>query len=72
MNVFIRGSTVNIVFPLYPVNLTTLIYDDDYNLTEYQKIAYTFMLLDGMQHMHSNYILHRDLVSVKEYLKKKL
>lgn len=58
---FIRGSTVNLVFPLYPANLTALIYDEIYNLTDYQKIAYTYMLLDGIQHLHSNYVLHRDL-----------
>ena len=48
------------VFTLYPINLTTLIYDD-YNLNDYQKIAYSFMLLNGIQHIHSNSILHRDL-----------
>lgn len=51
---------MNMVFHLYPVNLTTLIYDD-YNLTDYQRMAYVYMLLNGIQHMHSSYIVHRDL-----------
>lgn len=61
LNVFIRGATVNMVFPLYPANLTTLIYDDEYSLNETQRIAYTYMLLDGIRHMHAHHIFHRDL-----------
>ncbi|XP_053213971.1 cyclin-dependent kinase 20-like, partial [Panonychus citri] len=49
----------NMVFPLYPVNLTTLIYE--YNLTNIQRSIYTYMILDGLSYCHSQSIIHRDL-----------
>ncbi|XP_015791050.1 cyclin-dependent kinase 20-like [Tetranychus urticae] len=59
LDVFVQGSSVNMVFPLYPVNLTTFIYE--YNLTNIQRSIYTYMILDGLSYCHSNSIIHRDL-----------
>uniref|UniRef100_T1KYV4 Cyclin-dependent kinase 20 n=1 Tax=Tetranychus urticae TaxID=32264 RepID=T1KYV4_TETUR len=55
----LNSSSVNMVFPLYPVNLTTFIYE--YNLTNIQRSIYTYMILDGLAYCHSNSIIHRDL-----------
>lgn len=56
---FAYGSTVNMVFPLMPINLTTLIYQHD--LSTYQQYAYSFMMLTAVDYCHENDIVHRDL-----------
>ncbi|RWS26343.1 cyclin-dependent kinase 20-like protein [Leptotrombidium deliense] len=59
LDVFAHGSSVNMVFPLLPLNLTTVIYE--YDLNDYQKAMYVYMLLEGVSHCHLNTIIHRDL-----------
>ncbi|CAG2107990.1 unnamed protein product [Medioppia subpectinata] len=59
-DVFAFGSSVNLVFPLLPVNMTTVIYDGP-ALTDDQCQCYVRQLLAGVQHCHSNGIVHRDL-----------
>lgn len=59
LDIVVHNSSVNMVFPLMPVNLSTLIYHDD--LSDYQKLAYSYMLCDGIHFIHSNGIIHRDI-----------
>ncbi|XP_074594085.1 cyclin-dependent kinase 20-like [Brevipalpus obovatus] len=59
LDIFVQGSSVNLVFPLLPINLTTLIYE--YHLNGYQRSMYTYMILDGIDYCHRYHILHRDL-----------
>jgi len=59
LDIFCQGSTLNLVFPLLPVNLNILIYE--YNLTNCQQARYAHMLLEGISYCHENNIIHRDL-----------
>ncbi len=54
------GSSVNLVFPLLPTNLTTLIYSSP-SLNSRQCALYGRMLAEGVAYLHSNGIIHRDL-----------
>lgn len=53
------GSSINLVFPLLPTNLTTLIYSS--HLNSGQCALYSRMLVDGVAYLHQNGIIHRDL-----------
>lgn len=53
------GSSVNLIFPLLPCNLTTLIYETGIN--PIQCAIYFRMLTMGVDHLHHNGIVHRDL-----------
>lgn len=57
--VFVHGNSVNLVFPLLPTNLTSIIYS--YTLTSFQKKSYAFMLLSAVHVIHSNGLIHRDI-----------
>ncbi|CAG2171821.1 unnamed protein product, partial [Oppiella nova] len=59
-DVFALGSSVNLVFPLLPINMTTIIYEMP-ALTDDQCQCYVRQLLDGVHHCHTNGIIHRDL-----------
>jgi len=59
LEVIVGGNSVNLVFPLLPSNLSSIIYEKDLSLI--QKKAYAFMLLQGIHVIHSNGIIHRDL-----------
>lgn len=53
------GSSINLVFPLLPTNLTALIYSS--HLNSGQCALYSRMLVDGVAYLHQNGIIHRDL-----------
>lgn len=53
------GSTINLIFPLLPCNLTTFIYET--RLSSLQCAIYFRMLSLGVHYLHQNGIAHRDL-----------
>lgn len=53
------GSSINLIFPLLPTNLTALIYESHLNLS--QCSLYSRMLAEGIAHLHRNGIVHRDI-----------
>lgn len=53
------SDSVHLVFPLLPSNLTHLIHQCQ--MDAYQKIAVTFMMLQGIRILHSKNLMHRDL-----------
>lgn len=53
------GSSINLVFPLLPTNLTALIYA--HTLNSGQVSLYGRMLAEGVAFLHENGIVHRDL-----------
>lgn len=59
LDVFVRASSVNLVFPLYPTNLSALIYE--WSLSEYQQKAYAWMALSALNICHHHGLMHRDL-----------
>jgi cell cycle related kinase len=59
LDVFVRGSSVNLVFPLYPTNLSALIYE--WTLDEYQRKAYAWMALQALHTCHQSGLMHRDV-----------
>ena len=55
------GSSINLIFPLVPTNLTALIYSTSHKLNSSQCSLYGRMLAEGVAYMHQNGIVHRDL-----------
>lgn len=53
------GSSINLVFPLLPQNMTTLIYESGLSLV--QCSVYGRMMASAVRHLHRNGIMHRDL-----------
>lgn len=53
------GSSINLIFPLLPLNLTTLIYEHSLNLV--QVAIYFRMAVEGVAHLHHQGVMHRDL-----------
>lgn len=72
-DVFVLGSSVNLVFPLLPTNLTALIYF--YQMNTFHQKVYSYMLCEGVRYMHQMQLIHRDLkpanllIDWKGYLK---
>lgn len=58
-DVFVLGSSVNLVFPLLPTNLTALIYY--YRMNSFHQKVYSYMLCEGVRYMHQMDLIHRDL-----------
>lgn len=56
---FSQDSSANLVFPLLPLTLSHLIHEE--SLENYQKLAYCFMLSQGIDYIHQKGIIHRDI-----------
>jgi cell cycle related kinase len=54
-----QGICFVLVFEYMPTGLGEMIKDDDIALTEAQIKRYLEMLLQGVEYLHSNYIMHR-------------
>ncbi|OQS04236.1 cyclin-dependent kinase [Thraustotheca clavata] len=61
LDAFVHNDTVNVVFEILPKNLEKIINDKTIIFTRSHIKAYLQMLLRGVAHLHSHWILHRDL-----------
>ena len=59
MDIFVLGSSVNLVFSLLPTNLTSLIYY--YRMNSFHQKVYSYMICEGIRYMHQMDLIHRDL-----------
>jgi cyclin-dependent kinase 7 len=61
LDVFGHRSNVSLVFEFMDTDLEVIIKDNSIILTPAHIKSYTLMTLEGLEYMHLNWILHRDL-----------
>lgn len=61
LDVFGQKSNVSLVFDFMDTDLEIIVRDNNIVLTPANVKAYTIMTLKGLEYLHQNWILHRDL-----------
>lgn len=61
LDVFGHKSNVSLVFDFMETDLENIIKDTKIMLTPANIKSYTIMTLQGLEYLHLNFILHRDL-----------